>query len=136
MITKARNGRERGAGGAGDEVVRRRWGSFAARVRGCSSELRIPSNRCAVVLRRWNVVSEGRNTPAAWNWGGGPFTSSGALEQFWPERGPGRERLGLGAVLGSGEAAAAVCGGWDVVVRRVYSGAALCSALNLEGSGG
>ena len=94
-------------------------GSFAIRVRGCSSELRIPSNRCAVVLRRWNVVSEGRNTLAAWNWGGGPFICSGAPGQFRRERGAGRERLGLGTVLGSGEAAAAVCGGWDVVVRRV-----------------
>ena len=85
--------------------------SFAVRVRGCSSELRIPSNRCAMVLRRWNVVSEGRNTPAAWNWGGWPFTCSCALGQFRREWGPGRERLGLGAVLGSGKAAAVVYGG-------------------------
>ena len=60
---------------------------------GCSSELRIPSNRCAVVLRRWNVVSEGRNTPAAWNWGasrlhaavlrGNSGASGGQVEKGW-----------------------------------------------------
>ena len=63
-------------------------GSFAIRVRGCSSELRIPSNRCAVVLWRWNVVSEGRNTPAVGRLPtavlrGNSGASGGQVEKGW-----------------------------------------------------
>ena len=89
MLTKARNGRERGAGGAGDEVVRRRWGSFAVRVRGCSSELRIPSSRCAVVLRRWKEVRRTGAGLAAWNYGEEQTHHGGALVEFRGRRGPG-----------------------------------------------
>ena len=68
---------KRRRGVVGEEVVRRRWGSSAVRVRGCSSELRIPSSRFAVVLRRWKEVRRTGAGPAARNFGEEQLTGGG-----------------------------------------------------------
>jgi hypothetical protein len=113
----------RSCGGAGR--------SFAVRVRECSFELRIPSNQRAGVLRRWNVVREDRNTPAAWNWGGGPFTCSGAPGQFRRERGPRSRKAGPGDDPGLGRSCRGGlqwlgCGG---AASLRWRSALLCSEL-------
>ena len=102
VLTEGRNGRERGAGeGAGDEAVRWRWGSFAVRVRGCSSELRIPSSRCVVVLRRWKEVRRTGVGPAARNFGEEQTHRGGAPVEFRGRRGPGSGLAASVVLLGS-----------------------------------
>jgi hypothetical protein len=132
MLTKARNGRERGAGGAGDEVVQRRWGSFAVRVWGCSSELRIPSRRCAVVLRRWKEIRRTGAGPAARNYGEEQTHRGGAPVEFRGRRGPGSGMAASVVLLGSWRGCCAAwpglrCGG--AVESRRRGGSALAQRM-------